>query len=80
MIVSSLVPFTDTPLVELPGHFVVWAASSEADFLSGKFVWANFDVPELVEMREKIANSKLLEVELGGVSFEGWSITQAFPV
>lgn len=27
--------------VELPGDFFVWAASSEAKFLNGKFVWAH---------------------------------------
>ncbi|KAL1869391.1 hypothetical protein Daus18300_005603 [Diaporthe australafricana] len=33
--------------VELPGDFVVWAVSPEARFLSGRFVWANWDVDEL---------------------------------
>ncbi|KAI0099991.1 NAD(P)-binding protein [Hypoxylon sp. NC0597] len=34
---------------DLPGHFAVWAASSEAEFLHGRFVWAAWDVDELRE-------------------------------
>lgn len=32
---------------ELAGNFAVWAASPEARFLHGRFVWANWDVEEL---------------------------------
>lgn len=32
---------------DLPGNFAVWAASPEAAFLHGRFVWANWDVEEL---------------------------------
>lgn len=32
----------------LPGHFAVWAASSEAKLLHGRFVWAHWDVDELL--------------------------------
>jgi len=31
----------------LPGAFAVWAASKEARFLHGRFVWASWDVDEL---------------------------------
>ncbi|KAH7310723.1 hypothetical protein B0I35DRAFT_397050 [Stachybotrys elegans] len=31
----------------LPGHFAVWAASKEAAFLHGRFVWANWDMEEI---------------------------------
>ena len=34
-------------LEDLPGQFAAWAASNEADFLHGGFVWANWDVDEL---------------------------------
>ncbi|KAI1424338.1 short chain dehydrogenase [Xylaria sp. FL1777] len=33
--------------VDLPGHFAVWAASPEAKFLHGRFVWASWDVEKL---------------------------------
>lgn len=36
-------------LERLPGDFAVWAASAEATFLHGRFVWANWDVEELKE-------------------------------
>jgi hypothetical protein len=50
----------------------VWLHSSEADFLRGKFVWVNWDVNELNQMREEIKNTDLLNTKLGGVSFVGW--------
>ncbi|KAJ4007604.1 hypothetical protein NW752_010270 [Fusarium irregulare] len=33
--------------IQLPGDFAVWAASDEAEFLHGRFVWAKWDVDEL---------------------------------
>ncbi|KAH8666168.1 hypothetical protein BGZ61DRAFT_538358 [Ilyonectria robusta] len=41
---------------ELPGNFAVWAASKEARFLHGRFVWASWDVDELAtgELRKRI--------------------------
>jgi hypothetical protein len=40
----------------LPGQFAVWAASPEAEFLHGRFVWAGWDVDELRagELRKRI--------------------------
>ncbi|KAI1352013.1 short-chain dehydrogenase [Xylaria sp. FL0043] len=42
--------------VDLPGHFAVWAASPEAKFLHGRFVWASWDVEKLQsgEIRRRI--------------------------
>lgn len=40
--------------VVLPGQFVVWLASPEANFLNGRFVWAQWDVDELIAIKEKI--------------------------
>ncbi|RSL49003.1 hypothetical protein BHE90_004957 [Fusarium euwallaceae] len=44
--------------LKLPGDFSVWAASDEAEFLHGRFVWANWDVDELQTgpLRERIEN------------------------
>ncbi|KAH8889422.1 NAD(P)-binding protein [Thozetella sp. PMI_491] len=41
---------------DLPGHFSVWAASNEAKFLHGRFVWATWDVDEMkgVEFRQRL--------------------------
>jgi hypothetical protein len=52
---------------ELPGQFCVWLASKEARFLRGKFLWANWDVEELMQRAEEIRNSKLLNLVLDGV-------------
>ncbi|KAK8126134.1 uncharacterized protein PG998_001893 [Apiospora kogelbergensis] len=43
-------------IVNLPAHFLVWAASREAEFLRNKLVFATWDVDELVARREEIAN------------------------
>ncbi|CAK4033397.1 Hypothetical predicted protein [Lecanosticta acicola] len=40
--------------IRLPGHFAVWLASPESDFLHGKFVWAAWDVDELVELKGRV--------------------------
>lgn len=53
--------------MELPAHFQVWLASPEADFLKGKFVWANWDVDELKAHADEIKSTKLLRVLLNGV-------------
>jgi hypothetical protein len=45
---------------------MVWLASSEAAFLKGKYVWANWDVEELKAVAEEIASSELLTMQLVG--------------
>ena len=45
---------------KLPGDFAVWLAGPEADFLTGRFVWAQWDVDELVGMKEKVAQDPSL--------------------
>ncbi|UZP43258.1 hypothetical protein NXS19_011074 [Fusarium pseudograminearum] len=55
----------------LPGHFAVWAASPEARFLHGRFVWANWDVEELRDgpVREQIDQDEhFLKVGVEGLS------------
>nr|AMD38941.1 reductase [Fusarium bulbicola] len=53
--------------VELPAHFMVWLASREAEFLKGKFVWANWDAQELLSRAKEIESTMLLRVTLYGV-------------
>ena len=45
----------------------MWAASSEAAFLKGKYVWANWDVQELMARAEEIKGSRLLTWVIEGV-------------
>ncbi|KAF5690892.1 peroxisomal short-chain alcohol dehydrogenase [Fusarium circinatum] len=55
----------------LPGHFSVWAASAEASFLHGRFVWANWDVDELKTgpVRQQIDSAEhFLKVGVEGLS------------
>jgi hypothetical protein len=40
---------------KLPGDFAVWLASPEAEFLNGRFVWAQWDVDELISLKDRIA-------------------------
>nr|AMD38954.1 reductase [Fusarium succisae] len=53
--------------VELPAHFMVWLTSEEAEFLKGKFVWANWDAQELLARAREIESTMLLKVTLNGV-------------
>lgn len=47
--------------IRLPGDFAVWLASPEAKFLAGKFVWAQWDVDELLTLKARLeANPALL--------------------
>jgi len=59
----TTMPYDD---ILLPCHFMVWAASSQADFLKGKLVWANWDVPELIARKEEIVNENKLTLVLAG--------------
>ena len=47
-------------IVELATGFIVWAASPEAEFLKGKFVWSNWDVEELIAKKEEISSTAQL--------------------
>ncbi|KAK4549849.1 hypothetical protein LTR36_005150 [Oleoguttula mirabilis] len=44
----------------LPGNFAVWLASDEAKFLAGKFVWAQWDVDELLSLKPRFAENPML--------------------
>jgi len=60
-------PAVDSP--DLMGHLAVWLASPESDFLKGRFIWANWDIEELIKAKDKIdAAPSLLRLTL-----EGWS-------
>ncbi|PTB39292.1 hypothetical protein M441DRAFT_28448 [Trichoderma asperellum CBS 433.97] len=56
---------TDSP--ELMGDFAVWLAGPDSDFLNGRFLWANWDVQELITLKDKIAaNPEQLRILFGG--------------
>lgn len=46
--------------VRLPGSFCVWLASQEAVFLKGRFLWASWDVDELMAMKADFARNPSL--------------------
>ncbi|KAK6843160.1 hypothetical protein PG987_004020 [Apiospora arundinis] len=52
--------------INLPAHFLVWAASQEAEFLRNKLVFATWDVDELVTRKEEISNTPELLIGLNG--------------
>jgi len=52
--------------LELPSNFIVWAVSSEAAFLQGKFLWANWDVDELKAKKEELLAGPQLTIGLLG--------------
>ncbi|KAI8311507.1 putative transporter [Colletotrichum sp. SAR11_59] len=57
-------PYDD---ISLPADFLVWAASQEAAFLNGKFVFANWDVEELKASAGKIEGGADLSLMLRGL-------------
>ncbi|GFF60276.1 uncharacterized oxidoreductase C521.03 [Aspergillus udagawae] len=61
----------------LPGEFAVWAASPEARFLHGRFVWAKWDVTELLDgpLRKRIDEDDSF-LKVGVVGIEEWEQTQ----
>lgn len=50
--------------IKLPADFAVWLTSREADFLAGRFAWANWDVDELVGKKQEIEEKDLLKTDL----------------
>lgn len=52
--------------MELPGHFLVWLASPEGDFLKGKYLWSNWDVDELKARKDEILAANKLATGLVG--------------
>ncbi|KAH7120846.1 hypothetical protein B0J11DRAFT_50586 [Dendryphion nanum] len=64
---SQVSSFSGQDDVTLPAHFNVWVASPEAEFLKGKFVWANWDVDELKAHAQEVQESMLLRIYLDGV-------------
>ncbi|KAI1071764.1 hypothetical protein LB507_004927 [Fusarium sp. FIESC RH6] len=64
---EDTLPWTDE---NLPGSFAVWAASSEAQFLHGRFVWSTWDVKDLAsgDLKDQIeADQWLLKVGVKGL-------------
>lgn len=60
-------------VANLPASFMVWAATKQAAFLHGRFVWANWDVRELVGMKARFeAEPGLLRIGLQGVEPVVW--------
>jgi len=42
---------------DLPGTFNAWLATSESDFLKGRFVWCNWNIDELKEKAKEISDN-----------------------
>ena len=45
--------------VNLPADFAVWLAGPQSDFLHGRYVWAEWDVDELIALKEKVEQDPL---------------------
>ena len=55
----------DSP--QLPAGFAVWlAAHPNARELNGRFIWANWDINELLERKDEIQKRDLLTLTLKG--------------
>ena len=56
---------------KLAGQFFVWATTDEAEFLSGRFVWAEWDIDELKARKDEILEKDLLLTTIDGFT-KGW--------
>ncbi|KKP03691.1 hypothetical protein THAR02_04207 [Trichoderma harzianum] len=56
---------------KVAGQFFAWLASDEAEFLSGRFVWAEWDVDELKAKKQQILKEDLLLTTIDGFA-QGW--------
>lgn len=54
----------------LPSHFFVWLSTPDAQFLNGRFVFANWDLEQLVARKEEILGSDLLTSVVQGWPFQ----------
>ncbi|KAF3389848.1 Short chain dehydrogenase andI [Talaromyces pinophilus] len=45
---------------ELPADFTLWLAGPESSFLNGHFLWAHWDVDELIAMKDRLAERPTL--------------------
>ncbi|EEY19310.1 conserved hypothetical protein [Verticillium alfalfae VaMs.102] len=64
---ADSLPFDD---IKLPSDYGVWAATKEAEFLHGKFVWAGWDMDELrseESQRQFERNPRHLSIRLVGI-------------
>ncbi|KIW29746.1 uncharacterized protein PV07_05535 [Cladophialophora immunda] len=57
---------------ELAGGVINWAASDEAQFMSGRYTTANWDITEILERKQEILDRNLLTTKLGGVEDGGY--------
>lgn len=55
--------------MSLPASFSVWLASTEARFLKGKFLWANWDVDELKAHAKEIEAGSRFNLQVVGWPF-----------
>jgi hypothetical protein len=56
-----------TKTVDLPASWCVWASTKQAKFLHGRFLWTDWGVEELLEMKEKFQDPGFLKIGLQGV-------------
>ena len=61
--------FTDWRCIaNLPASFMVWAATKQAAFLHGRFVWAHWDVKELEAMKGRLEEDQgIFKIGLQGI-------------
>lgn len=42
--------------INLPAHFTLWLAGPESSFLHGRYMWAHWDVDELIAMKDRLSS------------------------
>ena len=44
--------------MDLPANFALWLAGPESGFLNGRYLWANWDVDELIALKDRLEHDK----------------------
>ena len=52
---ENAMPWED---INLPAHFARWLAGPESGFLSGRYLWAHWDVDELIALKDRLEKDK----------------------
>ncbi|KAF2126304.1 short-chain dehydrogenase/reductase [Dothidotthia symphoricarpi CBS 119687] len=55
--------------VDLPASVCVWASTTAASFLHGRFIWSNWDVEELAKRKIEFQEPGYLRIGLQGVEY-----------
>ena len=61
---GASIPWDDKP--ELPAATILWLTNRNAEFLSGRYIQASWDLNEIIAIKDEIVKDNLLVTKLAG--------------